>query len=611
MIESVNKYAVSSLLDIEGQVVYVIPRYQREYTWGRGQWDALFDDLLENSTEYFLGSIICINQEKDSLAIRRLELVDGQQRMTTLSLLLAAIYQSLRAMPNLSEENRFELFNLKHKLVLKKQDNQPRLIPQVQNNNQQDFYSVLEDAGLLKYVQPVAYAGTRRVMKAYRHFLGRIDQMLEGVQDQATELLALIEKVNTATLVKIDVNTHSDAYTLFESLNNRGVPLTAIDLIKNKLLATLESKDSGSIDVHYNRWKRVMDALGDDYAIQERFFRQYYNAFKQDLKSVVSVPVATKSNLMQIYEKLISHDAESFLNDMIRMSGLYAQIINAKEVPERNKLSQLLLSLERIQGAPAYLLLMVLFDLQQGDTREIESRCKRSSLALTATHLEEVVEFLIAFFVRRNTTDQPPTRDLTRIFMDVAEDIRSLQGDAVVSHIQSVLTGKSASDDQFAKSLQGPIYEENKAVCRFVLCALEEAQMTRETQVDLWAVQGKQYVWTIEHIFPQGENIPESWVKMIGGGDREKAQMYRQSYAHCLGNLTISGYNSTLGNKSFEEKRDRTDKQGRKVGYNNGLYLNRTLVEEDNWTIEKLKTRTDMLVTEVLAAYPLKSTVSG
>ena len=605
MIESVNKYPISSLMDIERQVIYAIPRYQREYTWGRAQWDALFEDLLDNESNYFLGSIICINQAQDALAVQELELVDGQQRMTTLSLLLIAIYQSLRIQPNLQMDHKIELYNLKHKLVLKKQPDQPRLIPQVQNHNQQDFYSVFEMAGILKDVDTVPNAGNRRVLKAYRHFLARIEHYIEGSSDVITCLMTLLEKVNTATLVKIEVAGHSDAYTLFESLNNRGVPLTAIDLIKNKLLASLEAKDKGSIDKHYNRWKRVMDALGDDYAIQERFFRQYYNAFKPDLKAIVSVPVATKSNLMFIYEKLISHDAEAFLSDMIRMSSLYAQIISAREVTGYPKLTELLLSLERIQGAAAYLLLMVLFDLQNEDIHGSNLRSQRESLALDEGHLVEIVDFLLAFFVRRNTTDLPPTRDLTRIFMDLAEQVLSLKGSEVVKKVREVLTLQSASDEQFRRSLKGPIYEENKAVCRFILCALEEEHMTRETQVDLWALKGKQYLWTIEHIFPQGENIPTEWVNMIAGGDAIKAEEYRQTHAHCLGNLTISGYNSTLGNKSFADKKNRTDSQGRKVGYNNGLYLNRPLVEHDRWTIEKLEKRTNDLVEKVMTKYSL------
>lgn len=592
MIKSVYNYPVSTLLDIESGVVYAIPRYQREYTWSRAQWDALFDDLLENEPNYFLGSIICINQSQDALSVQSLELVDGQQRMTTLSLLLAAIYQSFRVLPNLGMEQQIELYNLKHKLVLKKKSDQPRLIPQVQNYNQQDYFAVLGKAGILDDVEQMQHAGNRRVLKAYRHFLWRIEQYLQELSEPVAGLQALLEKVNTATLVKIEVAGHSDAYTLFESLNNRGVPLTAIDLIKNKLLAVLEAKDSGSIDKHYNRWKKVIDALGDDYAVQERFFRQYYNAFKPDLKDIVSVPVATKSNLMQVYEKLIAHDAESFLQAMIRLSGHYAQIVGYRAVPEQPKLSGLLLSLDRIQGAAAYLLLMVLFERK--DTLELEQE-----------HLEQVVHFLIAFFVRRNTTDLPPTRDLTRIFMDVAETVLALKGQAVVSHIQQRLTGESASDEQFEKSLKGPIYEDNKAVCRFVLCALEESRMTRETQVDLWALKGKQYVWTIEHIFPQGENIPDTWVQMIANGDAALAEQHRQTYAHCLGNLTISGYNSALGNKSFAEKQSRLDSQGRKVGYNNGLHLNQALVNETSWTVDKLKARTDLLVQEVLQKYPL------
>ncbi|MGO2452639.1 DUF262 domain-containing protein [Pseudomonas taetrolens] len=597
MIKSVYNYPVSTLLDIESGVVYAIPRYQREYTWSRAQWDALFEDLLDNELHYFLGSIICINQSHDALTVQSLELVDGQQRMTTLSLLLAAIYQSYRTLPNLGMEQQIELYNLKHKLVLKKKPDQPRLIPQVQNNNQQDYFAVLGQTGILDDVDTVPNAGNRRVLKAFRHFISRIELYLEHSTDPIASLQALLEKVNTATLVKIEVAGHSDAYTLFESLNNRGVPLTAIDLIKNKLLAVLESKDPGSIDTQYNRWKKVIDALGDDYAVQERFFRQYYNGFKTDLKDVVSVPVATKSNLMQVYEKLIANDAEGFLHAMIRLSSRYAQIVGYRAVPEQPKLSSLLLSLDRIQGAAAYLLLMVLMERQ-------------AELELKHEHLEQVVSFLIAFFVRRNTTDLPPTRDLTRIFMDVAETIRELSAGDVVSHIQHRLKAESASDEQFEKSLKGPIYEDNKAVCRFVLCALEESRMTRETQVDLWALKGKQYVWTIEHIFPQGENIPDSWVQMIADGDANVAEQHRQTYAHCLGNLTISGYNSALGNKSFGEKQSRTDSQGREVGYNNGLYLNQALATEDSWTVEKLKARTVQLVLEVQAKYPLVITVA-
>ena len=394
-------------------------------------------------------------------------------------------------------------------------------------------------------------------------------------------------------MVKIDVGSHSDAYTLFESLNNRGVPLTAIDLIKNKVLAKLEGLQAGSIDKHYNSWKKVIEALGDDYAVQERFFRQYYNGFKRDLKRVVSVPVATKSNLMLVYEKLINSAPQQFLEDIKRLSDLYAKLMCYREIEGQPQFAIALRSLERVQGASAYLLLMLLLD-------------KRESLCLDYEQLTALVEFLVSFFVRRNTTDLPPTRDLTRIFMDIADAVQDLQSDDILGRIERELISHSASDEQFRISLQGPIYEENKGVCRFVLCALEEEQMTKESWGDLWKIEGKQYVWTIEHIFPQGDNIPVSWVDMIAGGDAELALKYRDEYAHCLGNLTISGYNSALGNKSFEDKQHRTDKKGRPVGYNNGLSLNTQLITEDCWTVEKINARTGELVERILSKYALQ-----
>jgi hypothetical protein len=593
MIKSVNNYPVSTLLDVEINLVYEIPRYQREYTWGRWQWDTLLDDLLENQNNYFLGSIICINQASDSHETQKLELVDGQQRMTTLSLLLAAVYRVFSLLSDLDLDLQLELRNLKHRLVLKKNTEQPRLIPQVQNYNQHDYFNVFCQAGLLNDIDPAPNAGNRRVVKAYRHFVERIDEYLQAFESKPAALLVLLEKVNSATLVKIDVGSHSDAYTLFESLNNRGVPLTAIDLIKNKVLAKLEGLQSGSIDKHYNSWKKVIQALGDDYAVQERFFRQYYNGFKRDLKNVVSVPVATKSNLMLVYEKLINSEPQQFLEDMKRLSDLYAKLMCYRQIEGQPQFARALRSLERVQGASAYLLLMVLLD-------------KRETLRLDCQQLTVLVEFLVSFFVRRNTTDLPPTRDLTRIFMDIADAVRDLQSNDILGRIEKELISHSASDEQFRISLQGPIYEENKGVCRFVLCALEEEHMTRESWVDLWMLNDKgKYIWTIEHIFPQGDNIPVSWVDMIADGDASLALKYRDEYAHCLGNLTISGYNSALGNKSFEDKQHRTDNKGRPVGYNNGLSLNDQLINEGSWTVEKIEARTGELVERILGKYAL------
>ena len=594
MIKSVNNYPVSQLFDIEAGVVYAIPRYQREYTWGKNQWENLFDDVLENDPSYFLGSIICINQSTDVLSIQKLELVDGQQRLTTLSLLFAAVYHALKSHEtDLDDEQRVELINLKRKLVLKKGDDQIRLIPQIQNNNNQDYRAVLADIGVISECDVPAYAGNRKIFRAYRYFQDRIDEIANGRSNRLGTMMEFLDKVSHACLVKIEVASHADAYTLFESLNNRGMPLTAIDLIKNKLLARLESIEPGKVDHYFGHWSRLLGYLGDDYAIQERFFRQYYNAFKDQLKAIHQVPVATRSNLIHIYEKFINHDAKDCLQKISAAGRLYSLILSRNQDDAPNSIEKPLKDLERIQGAPSYLLMLYLL-------------VRKDELELANAHLNSIVELLVRFFVRRNLTDTPPTRDLTRLFMTVIDKISGLRADAIPQSIEQQLVAVSATDEIFQRKLEGPIYEENSGVTRFILCALAEQSMTKESWVDLWRFENKQFVWTIEHIFPQGENIPQSWITMIADGDEVKAKEIQQTHVHKLGNLTISGFNSALGNKSFEDKRDRVDRLGRAVGYKNGLKLNKDLAAATGWSVGQITARTKKFVQQTTQLFKLQ-----
>jgi hypothetical protein len=596
MIKSVFNYPLSQLFDDNARVVYQIPRYQRPYTWNKKHWEDLFDDVLDNDPGYFLGSIICINQTDDTMAIQQLELIDGQQRMTTLSILLASIYVSLSQYADqLTDEQKLELLNLKRKLVLKGTEDRIRVIPQIHNNNQDDYRSILSEFGLIGELDTPANAGNRKIYKAARYFQTRIETMTDGHQDPCAEIVELLDKVCRSSLVKIEVATHADAYTLFESLNNRGTPLTGIDLIKNKLLARLETIEPGKIDHYFTHWNKLLGFLGDDYAVQERFFRHYYNGFRDELKEVIQVPVATRSNLIQIYEKLINHDVKDCLKNLVAAGKQYAYLLSSVEDSSTQRLATPLRDLEQIQGAPAYLLMLNLM-------------VRKATLGLDVNVLSQVIQLLVRFFVRRNLTDLPPTRDLTRLFMAILEGIQKqeLKGTAILNFIREQLASVSSSDEAFKQKLEGPIYEENANVTRFILCSLTEQSMTRETWVDLWKMDGKQYVWTIEHIFPQGENIPKAWVNMIADGDRDLAIEYQRSHVHKLGNLTITGFNSSLGNKSFVEKRDRTDRKGRAVGFKNGLKLNEDLANAETWSVKQINARTKKLVDKAIKCFSLE-----
>lgn len=593
MIKSAQNYPISSILDTEAKVRFAVPKYQREYVWKKAHWEDLFDDIHTNPTGHFLGSIICINRSDDTYEIQKLELVDGQQRLTTLSLLYAAIYAQFAKVVDLDEETKHELYNLKHRLLVKGGDKVMRVEPSYQNKNFHDYQAVLDKVGILEDVELPANFGNRRIQKAYKYFEERLDQVNDKGERlfPVSALRQLMEKVNASCLVKIEVNSHSDAFILFESLNNRGEPLSALDLIKNKLLAVLEKAQADSIDENFKKWNRLLENLTDDYAVQERYLRQFYNAFK--FKADIGVKgftLATRSNIIQIYEKLIDKDAKAIFTELFEKAKLYNRLIAPNDDAVPQKVAQQFHDLERIGGAPAYVLLLYLM-------------AERPSADLAA-----ISEFLVKFFVRRSLTDQPPTRDLARNMIALIEVLRNKPNEDVLNVMQQEFSKQAwvASDKLLRAKLEGNLYEENVDATRFVLCKIEESHQTKEKFTDLWKRDSSgDYIWTVEHIFPQGPNIPESWVKMIAGGDEGRAKEYREKHVHKLGNLTITGYNSKLGNKSFAEKRDRKDAAGKLVGFKNGLHLNGELRDKETWMVSDIQARTKALVEEAIALFAI------
>lgn len=601
---NVNKYPISQVFDPETKVVFEIPKYQREYTWGSGEWEALFDDITENDDGYFLGSIICINSATDTINAPKFEVVDGQQRLTTLSLLLAALYTTLNTFRDLlDEDQQSDILQLKRKLVLKKTQSDIRVVPQIQGSNRDDYLGLLAKIDIIPKRPSPKFAGNRRIEKAYNYFKKRINAVLETTEDKVSAIFRILDKVNTAILVMIEVPSHADAYTLFESLNKRGTPLTSVDLIKNLLLARLDAKGDGNIDYYFSRWTEIVSNLGEVYSDQERFFRQNYNAFRKSfnapfLRGDRLYPlgtIATRSTLLDIYEKIITKDPVAALDEISDNAAIYAGIILNKTDTLSSELREGFLDLQRVQGAPSYLFILYLLK-------------HKVALGVDDHDVVDICKLLVNFFIRRNITDTPPTRDMTRIFMSYVEAIEQneYRGADVYTNLRNMLISVSASDEFFEEKLRGPVYDDNSGATRFILCMMAKRGMTRENEQDLWRkTNSNQYVWSIEHIFPQGPNIPESWVNMIAGGDREKAKEYQSLYVHTFGNLTITGYNSTLGNKAFREKKERKDNNGQYIGYRNGLNLNDDVCDKDEWTVDIIKARTDRMVKEIIAMFVL------
>ena len=244
-----------------------------------------------------------------------------------------------------------------------------------------------------------------------------------------------------------------------------------MDLIKNHLLAQAERQNIMPVEAAFKRWNEMLTNLGDSYANQDRFLRHYYNAFKADLPHVSRAPLATKANLIRIYEVLVEADGVNFLDQIIQASRYYGRITGVLD--DETDLDAAFRRLERIQGAPSYVLLLWLLR-------------KRTELALTEYQLIAITELLTSFFVRRNLTGSPQTYALPGLFTGIISRLAKGEEIDVVETVRAQLAASTVRDDAFRQALLESIYDGNTDVARFVLTTLTEDEMTKESHTDLW-----------------------------------------------------------------------------------------------------------------------------
>ena len=625
---------LASLLTIEGnQWHFHIPKYQREYTWGKYDWSKLIEDIYDSDLGHYMGSVICVHEKEELTPSEELiyDVVDGQQRLTTISLMLMAIYDKLKyVLPEhspdiiIDDDYKDTLNSIRKKLVKKTKTNSSkvplggfksdgfncflRVQPSSQFSNLDDYKYILSDIELLEELPYPKNCGNRSIYKAYQYFY-------DHTSNNWIDLKELLDRVNRLAFILISETSHSKAFILFETLNNRGVPLSGIDIIKNKMLAVLEKKHGIDIDESFNQWQKLLSNL-PSHDEQDRFLRQFYNAFKfnDDIK-VDKVPKATSSTLIKIYEQLIRKDAGGIFNELQNKAKLYNQLIEPEKYPE-TKLTLALIDLERISATPSYTFLLYLFSLEESCFEETDLKLK-------------VVELFCKYYLRRNVTDFPNTRDLDTINIDLIEQChKQIQKNRKVSYdfIENILlTGKGKPETilKLKENLKDNLFRYNDGMARYLLAKLDETAHSREYKPDLWARNEKGlFVWTVEHVFPQGKNIPKEWIDMIGNGSKNQAEEIQENLVHCLGNLTLSGYNSKLSNYSFSKKQNRSEANifGNKIkiGYQNGMAINNiefkikgkkfTIANSPEWKKEMIESRNNVIVNMVLELFAFNET---
>ena len=624
-----------NVVQVGTQNIFEIPEYQRPYVWKKEHWETLFTDIIDNDFGYFVGAIICAKKENqgafESTRYTKFDVVDGQQRLTTLSIFLAAIYAILgkHDEKNLSKKQKASFEQIERQLAVEISDEKylARVLPH-NKDNIDDYLNILMETfpdtitkTTLSYNSPIKDKDGRRLIpKAYEYFKKCIIEYAEGedkqykddVAEQINRIIEILNKVNSTQLVIIKADSHSSANTLFEALNNRGEPLTITDLVKNQLFAALKSDEKLANNFEKYRiyweeeiWQKVFMEDGKEIpgGDQERFFRHSYNAFRTDWiknpsfadkKIPITFSVGKRANLYESYEKMISLDSLCVFEQIKECAKIYPRLQGEEATGLSTSLHEAYKDLNRINGATSYTLLLYLVK-------------NRKSLNLADTDFEKICRLLISFFVRRSFTDDPPANKLDSIFIDYIDEIEKNHyiGDTIRKELTIWLKGKygaDANDEKFKAQLRGDVYDKkstNSAI-RFVLIKLAESYLGK-INVDFWEKartdkhKKEVYIWSIEHIMPQ--TLSTEWKKMLAGGDDTESEKILDENVNKLGNLTLTTYNAELSNRQFFNKQNT-----KAIGYKDDILangLNSYVCQQTEWRATQIQERTNLLVEAV------------
>ncbi|WP_341715805.1 DUF262 domain-containing protein [Micromonospora sp. FIMYZ51] len=543
---------------LEGTKQYQVPLYQRTYSWQEHQLERLWEDIVRLAEDrdenpkatHFIGSLVLApSPDNGPAGVVEFLVVDGQQRLTTLSILLCAIRDHRVANEGEEHHDRLTDQYLINKYAATRR---LKLVP-----TQADL------AAYLACVDSSAQAGQGEVGAAYEFFQKQL-----AVPSIAVKIQQLEEAVIFGlALVSVVAHADDNVYRIFESLNNTGLKLTQADLLRNYLFMRLPTRSQAVYDAH---WLPLQKRLSST---------ELETLFWLDL--VHRDPRITQGDTYARQQARLDRlDTEDGIESEVRRFARLGALLEVILHPEKEQDPDVRFRLERLHAwgtTTVYPVLLHLLD-------------RRSQGTATSAQVASAMHYVESFLVRRLLIGRATANINRNLLSIVTEMDKNLPVDQAVHAYLSTGRKYYATDADVRHAVRSlPFYTNGRAAQRsLVMRWLEESYGSKEP----FALTKL----TIEHVLPQ--SMSPEWQRMLAADlqPHENVAEVHDALKHTLGNLTLTGYNVELGNSPFPVKRVQLAKSG--------LRLTRDIVACERWGRPQIHARADALAERIIETWP-------
>lgn len=537
---------------------FVIPIYQRNYSWTEAQCQQLWSDLLRSGRDeqingHFIGSIVYVERGLSTVTTQEaLLVIDGQQRLTTCTLLIAALAKHFEAnqLPELLDS--FSARKLHNYYLLNPEEDGERHYKLIlSETDKKTLLAIIKSA-------PMPAEISTRIEQNYTLFQALINKH----QD---ELKAICQGLAKLLIVEVSLDrTQDNPQLIFESMNSTGLELSQADLIRNYILMGLEPKLQ--TELYQSYWRPMEKSFGQKAYVThfDPFMRHYLTAKTGEIPNVREVYAAFKA-----FARASQLDTTALVADIHAYASCYCAMALGAET--ESKLKEAFHDLRELKVDVAYpFLLDVYHDYKQA--------------RLAVDELVSIVR-LVESYVFRRAICAIPTNSLNKTFPGLS---RTLKKDRYLESVRAAFLllpsyRRFPGDEEFQRELkQRDLY--NFRSRSYWLRRLENHGRKERIVVE---------DYTIEHILPQNEVLSSTWQAELGS-DWQQTQ---QKYLHTLGNLTLTGYNSEYSDYPFAYKRDQViNADGKKIGFKySALNINEGLGEVEKWDEAAIHARAERL----------------